>query len=72
MNNNNNNNNNNNENKPMKTSLAFLDLLAILFIAFKLLGIIDWSWWWVLAPIWIPWGLLLVVLVIMVIYASFN
>ena len=29
------NNNNNKENKPMKTSLAFMDLLAILFIAFK-------------------------------------
>lgn len=32
--------------------IGFLGALAILFIALKLLGYIDWSWWWVLAPIW--------------------
>lgn len=29
-------------------------LLTILFIGLKLTGFIDWSWWWVLAPTWIP------------------
>lgn len=29
-------------------------LLSLLFIALKLTGHIDWSWWWVLAPIWMP------------------
>lgn len=33
--------------------ISFLGLLAILFIGLKLTGNIDWSWWWVLAPIWI-------------------
>ncbi|MFA5261527.1 MAG: hypothetical protein WC450_09890 [Candidatus Omnitrophota bacterium] len=28
-------------------------LLAIVFITLKLCKVIDWSWWWVLAPIWI-------------------
>jgi hypothetical protein len=28
--------------------------LTILFIALKLLGKINWSWWWVLSPLWIP------------------
>lgn len=32
--------------------IGFLGALAILFITLKLLGYIDWSWWWVLAPIW--------------------
>lgn len=32
----------------------FLSLLALLFIALKLCGVIAWSWLWVLAPIWIP------------------
>ena len=32
----------------------FLPLLAILFIGLKLSGHIAWSWWWVLAPLWIP------------------
>jgi hypothetical protein len=25
-----------------------------MFIAFKITGYIDWSWWWVLAPLWVP------------------
>ena len=30
-----------------------LGLLTILFIGLKLSGYIDWSWWWILFPIWI-------------------
>jgi hypothetical protein len=29
-------------------------VLLILFITLKLCGVIQWSWWWVLAPVWIP------------------
>ncbi len=28
-------------------------VLGIVFIVLKLCGVIDWSWWWVLAPFWI-------------------
>lgn len=28
-------------------------LLAVAFIVLKLTGVIDWSWWWVLSPLWI-------------------
>lgn len=28
-------------------------LLMILFIGLKLSGYIDWSWWWILLPIWL-------------------
>lgn len=28
------------------------DALALLFIGLKLGHVIDWSWWWVLSPIW--------------------
>jgi hypothetical protein len=28
--------------------------LFFLFLALKLTGYIDWSWLWVLAPLWIP------------------
>ena len=34
--------------------IGFLGLLTILFIGLKLTNHIDWSWWWVLAPVWIP------------------
>lgn len=32
--------------------LGFFGVLTILFIALKLLGVITWSWVWVLAPLW--------------------
>lgn len=34
--------------------IGFFGLLTILFIALKLTGQIDWSWLWVLAPLWGP------------------
>jgi len=33
---------------------SFLDMLAVAFIVLKLIHVIDWSWWWVLSPLWIP------------------
>lgn len=33
--------------------IGFADLLTIVFITLKLCGIITWSWWWVLSPLWI-------------------
>lgn len=44
--------------------IGFCGMLAILFIGLKLTHYIDWSWWWVLSPIWIPLSIVLVVLVV--------
>lgn len=43
--------------------IGFIGLLTIVFIVLKLLGKIDWSWWWVLSPIWISILLVIVILV---------
>lgn len=32
--------------------IGFFGLLGIVFITLKLTGVIDWSWWWVTAPLW--------------------
>lgn len=48
--------------KYVGTSLSAM--LGVLFIALKLLHVIDWSWWFVLMPLYIPWAILLGVLVI--------
>lgn len=32
-------------------------ILFVVFLILKLCGVIDWSWVWVTAPIWIPFGL---------------
>lgn len=34
--------------------IGFFGLLAIVFIVLKLCDVIAWSWWWVLAPLWLP------------------
>ncbi len=31
-------------------------LAIVLFVGLKLTGFIDWSWWYVTAPLWIPWA----------------
>lgn len=43
--------------------ISFAGLLTILFIGLKLTGYIDWSWWWVLSPLWISVILVVVLLV---------
>lgn len=34
--------------------LGFGRVLFIVFLVLKLTEAIDWSWWWVAAPLWIP------------------
>jgi len=42
------------KNNSSSGGIGFFGLLGIVFITLKLLDVIDWSWIWVLAPIWIP------------------
>ena len=37
-----------------RAGIGFCGLLTIVFIVLKLIGVIDWSWLWVLSPVWIP------------------
>ncbi len=43
------------------TSLSFGAILALIFITLKLTHHIDWSWWWVLSPLWIPTAVILLI-----------
>ena len=36
------------------TGVGLGTILFIVFLILKLTETIDWSWWWVTAPIWIP------------------
>ena len=49
--------------------IGFCGLLAIVFITLKLCSVIDWSWWWVLAPLWIPAAILIPALALLVLVA---
>ena len=50
--------------------IGFCGVLTIVFIVLKLTGVIDWSWVWVLVPIWIGAIIAVVLLIVLVIIAK--
>ena len=50
--------------------IGFCGMLTILFIGLKLTGFINWSWLWVLSPLWLPLTFVLVIVVIFLIIAA--
>jgi hypothetical protein len=40
--------------KTNSTGIGISGFLGIAFVVLKLVGVISWSWLWVLAPFWIP------------------
>jgi hypothetical protein len=54
----------NNVSSSSSSGIGFSGLLTVLFVALKLTGYIDWSWWWVTSPLWI--GLAVVILVVLI------
>jgi hypothetical protein len=42
------------------------------FIVLKLCGVITWKWVWVLAPLWIGWGLILVLVILFLIIGAIS
>ena len=41
------------DNKAKQGGLGIVSVLTIIFIVLKLSGVVQWSWIWVLSPIWI-------------------
>lgn len=52
----------------LQHSVPIADLFLVAFVVLKLVGVIDWSWWWVLSPIWIMIGVAGLVFVAIYIY----
>jgi MFS superfamily sulfate permease-like transporter len=55
-----------NSSSSSSSGIGFAGLLTVAFIVLKLTGFINWSWWWVLSPVWISAIIALVVIVISV------
>lgn len=45
--------------------MGFLELLGIVLIVLKWLGIITWSWFWVLTPLWIGFAIYFDIIILM-------
>lgn len=52
------------------SGVSISGLLGIAFIVLKLTGTIHWSWLWVLAPFWIPFAIVLGIIVVIAIGAG--
>ena len=47
-----------------KGGLGLGGILFVVFLILKLCKVITWSWWWVFAPIWIPFVICLILIII--------
>jgi hypothetical protein len=45
----------------------FINMLQVLFIGLKLTGHIDWSWWWVMSPLWIQFIIVFILIIFFII-----
>lgn len=50
--------------------LGSASVLTIVFVVLKLTHNIDWSWWWVLSPLWISAGFVVAVLVVVLLVSA--
>jgi ABC-type polysaccharide/polyol phosphate export permease len=51
-----------NNSRSSSSGIGFFGLLGAIFITLKLCGVIGWSWWYVLMPLYLPLCITLVVL----------
>ena len=54
----------NNSNKGIGCGTALALMLTVAFVILKLCNVIDWSWWWVVSPIWIYFGVVIIITII--------
>lgn len=53
-----------NSNKGIGCGTALALMLTVAFVVLKLCNVIDWSWWWVVSPLWIYFGLVIIIIII--------
>lgn len=54
----------NNNSNSSSGGIGFFGLMFLIFMTLKLTNVIDWSWWWVTAPLWGGFVLIFLVLLI--------
>jgi len=47
------------------SSWPLASILTIVFVVLKLTDVVDWSWWWVLSPLWISAAFVAAILVLL-------
>jgi hypothetical protein len=54
------------------SGMGFPGILTLIFIVLKLVGVINWSWWWVLSPLWIGFLLIFIIIFLVFLVRSFD
>lgn len=55
-----------------ETGIGLDVILFVVFLILKLTGYINWSWWWVTAPLWIPIAMFIVFSVVGILIIGLN
>lgn len=58
------------ENNVKRNGVNWEMVLTVLFIILKLTDRIDWTWWWVLCPLWISISLSVVIFIVVAVIVS--
>ena len=60
------------KNNTSYTGIGLSTVLTIVFVVLKLVGTINWSWWWVFSPLLIDGGLIIIGLIVLIIYMAYD
>ena len=52
--------------------ISLNSLLFVVFLVLKFTKVINWSWWWVTAPLWIPFCMCLLIVIISIFVGILN
>lgn len=58
------------ENNVKRNGVNWAMVLTVLFIILKLTDRIDWTWWWVLCPLWISASLSVMLFIVVAVIVS--
>lgn len=59
-----------NSNKGIGCGTALALMLTVAFVILKLCNVIDWSWWWVVSPLWIYFGVVIIITIIILLISK--
>ena len=63
---------NENKNNSAIGGIGTTGLLGVAFVVLKLCRVINWSWWWVTAPFWIPFCVAVLICVCIMVIAAIK
>jgi len=54
------------------SGLGLGTILFLIFLILKLTNLINWSWWWVFAPFWMPFVIIFLLFTLIFLYHFFK